>query len=277
MTTLHSKKHSSVARRLFLGLALFAMLTAAGCGSSNAQGVTTPNRGSASAPSVVLVHGAWADGSSWAKVIELLQKRGHKVVSVQLPRATLAGDAAAVRRAIESEPDRVILAGHSYGGVVITEAGNSPKVAGLVYVSAFAPGDGESIFDLVKPYPPGEWQKGLVPDSAGYLGMNAETFRAYFAQDLPAKQSAVLAATQGPIFNHVLEDKVTVAAWKSKPSWWAVTGADKIVPAAFQQGQAARIKAKVTVIPGASHAGLLSRPEAIAAVILDALGSISKP
>lgn len=247
-----------------------ALILVSGCGSSHAQTSAPPAR----VTSVVLVHGAWADGSSWAKVVALLQQRGLKVVSVQLPRATLAGDAATVRRAIEAQPGQVVLVGHSYGGVVISEAGTSTKVAALVYVSAFAPSEGESISDLVRPYPTGEWQKGLSPDSAGYLSLSTEAVQTYFAQDLSKSEAAVLAATQAPVFNHVLEDRVSVAAWKTRPSWWVISGDDKIVPAAFQQGQAARIKAKVTLIGGASHVALISRPAEVSAVIFDAVTSV---
>lgn len=247
-----------------------ALILVSGCGSSNAQTVAPPAR----VTSVVLVHGAWADGSSWTKVVALLQQRGLKVISVQLPRASLTGDAATVRRTIDTQPGQVVLVGHSYGGVVISEAGTNAKVAALVYVSAFAPSDGESISDLVKPYPTGEWQKGLSADSAGYLSLSTEAVQTYFAQDLSKTEAAVLAATQAPVFNHVLEDRVTVAAWKTKPSWWVISGDDKIVPAAFQQGQASRIKAKVTLIGGASHVALISRPAEVSSVILDAVRSV---
>lgn len=251
-----------------VALVATSTLLLSACGASTAATVVVPT-------TAVLVHGAWADGSSWSKVIPLLQQRGLKVVAVQLARTSLADDAATVRRAIEAQGGQVVLVGHSYGGAVITEAGTGSKVAALVYVSAFAPGDGESITDLTKPFPAPAWQAGLVPDSAGYLSLDSATFLASFAPDLPKDDAAVLAASQGPVFNHVLQDKVTAAAWKTKPSWWAVSGADQIVPPAFQQAEATRIKAHVALIGGASHVALLSRPREVAAVILDAAASVN--
>jgi pimeloyl-ACP methyl ester carboxylesterase len=222
----------------------------------------------------VLVHGLWADGSSWAKVVTQLQQRGLKVVAVQLPRTSLADDASTVRRAIETQTGQVVLVGHSYGGMVITEVGAVPKVAALVYVSAFAPAEGESIISITSPYPKADWQKGLSPDSGGFVSLNTDTYLKYFAPDLPKADAAVLAATQGPVFHHVLQESVSVAAWKTKPSFWAVSGDDQILPAALQQKMAARIKAKVTVIPGGSHVALVSQSAAVSAVIIDAAGSV---
>ncbi|HZV64406.1 MAG TPA: alpha/beta hydrolase [Telluria sp.] len=241
----------------------------AGCGSSSAA--TAPP----TPTTAVLVHGAWADGSSWAKVTPLLQQRGLKVVSVQLQRASLSEDAAIVRRAIEAQSGQVILVGHSYGGVVITEAGTSDKVVDLVYVDAFAPGDNESINDLTKPYPTPAWQAGITADSAGYLTLSTSVFLNNFAADVPTAEATVMATAQGPIFNHVLDDKVSNAAWKSKPSYFVVGTGDQIIPAAFQQGEAARIKAQVTMIPGASHVSMVSHPAEVANVILKAAASVN--
>ncbi len=256
--------------------ALAAVATAtifSGCGASAAA--TLPAPPAALKPTTaVLVHGLWADGSSWSKVVAQLQQRGLKVVAVQLPRTSLVDDAATVRRVIEAQTGQVVLVGHSYGGVVITEAGAADKVAALVYVSAFAPAEGESITDITSPYPAPEWQKGLMPDSGGFLSLSTDAYLKFFAPDLPKVDAAVMAATQGPVFNHVLQDRVTVAAWKTKPSFWAVSGDDQIVPAALQQGMASRIKAKVTLIAGASHVELVSQPAAVSAVILDAVGSV---
>ncbi|MFZ6645714.1 alpha/beta hydrolase [Undibacterium sp. TJN25] len=249
-------------------LATSAILT--GCGGTSSAATIPPTPTTA-----VLVHGAWADGSSWAKVTPLLQQRGLKVVSVQLQRSSLGDDAAIVRRAIEAESGQVILVGHSYGGAVITEAGTSAKVVNLVYVDAFAPGDNESINDLTKPYPAGEWQKGIVPDSGGYLTLNTSVYLNNFAADVPTSEATVMATAQGPIFAHVLDDKVSNAAWKSKPSYFVVGTSDQIIPAAFQQGEAARIKAQVTMIPGASHVSMVSHPTEVANVILTAAASVN--
>jgi pimeloyl-ACP methyl ester carboxylesterase len=244
----------------------------AGCGSSSAETM-------APAPVIpttaVLVHGAWADGSSWAKVTPLLQARGLNVVSVQLQRASLSEDAAIVRRAIEAQTGQVVLVGHSYGGAVITEAGTSAKVATMVYVDAFAPGDNESINDLISPYPKGEWQQGLTPDSAGYLSLSTDAYLKYFAADVPTGEAKVLASSQGPIFNQVLGQKVTNAAWKTKPSFFVIGSSDQIIPPEFQQGEAARIKAKVTTVAGASHVSMVSHSTEVANVILTAAASVN--
>jgi pimeloyl-ACP methyl ester carboxylesterase len=248
------------------------LLLAAGCSSSEAAPLAaTP------APIVrvtaILVHGAWADGSSWSRITPLLQARGIDVVAVQLRRASLAEDAAIVQRAVADQKGQVVLVGHSYGGAAITEGGNDPRVGALVYVAAFAPGDGESINDMISPYPAVPWQAGLVPDSAGNLRLNTESYLTYFAADLPREEATVLATSQGPIFAHVLQDKVTDAAWKNKPTYWALSANDRIIPAAFQQGEAARIKAKVTTVSG-GHTELLSHPQEVAAVILDAVAHL---
>lgn len=245
-----------------------------GCGSSEAAPVPAVPAGG-SQVTAILVHGAWADGSSWSRVTPLLQQRGMNVVSVQLQRASLSEDAAIVQRAISAQPGPVVLVGHSYGGAVITEAGNDSKVSALVYVAAFAPGDGESINDLISPYPAGAWQAGLTADTAGYLRLSTAAYQTYFAVELGNDESAVLASSQAPIFNHVLQDKISSAAWKTKPSYWAVSGADQIIPAAFQQGEAARIKAKVTLISDGGHVELLSHPKEVAAVILDAAAGVN--
>jgi pimeloyl-ACP methyl ester carboxylesterase len=248
------------------------LLLVSACSSSEAAPVAaTPAAPAPAAPvTAILVHGAWADGSSWSRVTPLLQARGIHVVSVQLRRASLAEDAAIVQRAVEAQAGKVVLVGHSYGGAAITEGGNDAKVGALVYVAAFAPGDGESINDLVSPYPAGAWQAGLVPDSAGNLSLSSAAYTTYFAADLPKDEAAVLATSQGPIFAHVLQDKVTNAAWKNKPAYWALSANDQIIPADFQQGEAARIKAKVTTISG-GHTELLSHPQEVAGVILDAV------
>ncbi|CAM2149817.1 Pimeloyl-ACP methyl ester carboxylesterase [Pararobbsia alpina] len=233
-----------------------------GCGSSDA----------ATSATVVLVHGAWADGSSWATIVSLLQQHGVNVVAVQLPRTSLADDASVVTQAIDAQSGPVILVGHSYGGAVITQAGIDPKVAALVYVSAFAPGNGESINDITAPFPTPAWEaNGLIVNSAGFLTLTHDTFLNSFAPDVPKATAAVLAVSQGPLFSHCLEDKVSIAAWKTKPSWWVYGDQDQIIPPQFQQLEAKTINATLTVIPGASHVALISQPNAVANVILSAL------
>jgi len=242
----------------------------AGCGDASSAASIPPTPTTA-----VLVHGAWADGSSWAKVTPLLQQRGLKVVSVQLQRASLSEDASIVRRAIEAQTGQVILVGHSYGGAVITEAGTSDKVVNLVYVDAFTPGDNESINDLIKPYPAGTWQAGIIPDSGGYLTLSTSVYLNNFAADVPTSEAAVMATSQGPIFAHALDDKVSNAAWKSKPSYFVVGTNDQLIPAAFQQDEATRINAQVTTIPGSSHVSMVSHPTEVAQVILTAAASVN--
>jgi pimeloyl-ACP methyl ester carboxylesterase len=248
------------ARALLAATLLLSIGVVSGCGSSSASTNAT----------VVLVHGAWADGSSWSPVVSILQKRGLRVVAVQLPRTSLPDDAAVVTQAIDGQSGPVILVGHSYGGAVISQAGNDAKVAALVYVSAFAPGDGQSINDLTSPFPKPAWENGLIVNSAGYLTLSTDTYLNNFAPDVPKDAAAVLAATQGPLFAHCLDDKVTVAAWKSKPSWWVYGDQDQIIPPQLQQAEAQALNAQLTVIPGASHLALVTQPNAVANVIIEA-------
>lgn len=245
---------------LFTVSLLLSMAAVSGCSSSSASTNAT----------VVLVLGAWADGSSWSSVVSILQKRGLKVVAVQLPRTSLPDDAAVVTRAIDAQSGPVILVGHSYGGAVISQAGNDAKVAALVYVSAFAPGDGQSINDLTSPFPKPAWENGLVVNSSGYLTLSTDTYLNSFAPDLPKDAATVLAATQGPLFAHCLDDKVSTVAWKSKPSWWVYGDQDQIIPPQLQQAEAQALNAQLTVIPGASHLALVTQPNAVANVIIDA-------
>lgn len=243
--------------------------------SARAGGDEPAGRHRAPATTVVLVHGAWADGSSWARVIAQLQQHDVKLVAVQLPRATLDGDAATVQRTVRSLEGPVLLVGHSYAGAVITQAGNMPQVAGLVYVDAFAPGENESINDLVRPFPPAPWQAGLIPDKEGYLRLNDAAFFGSFAPDLPRSEARVLSATQGPIYFHVLDDKVGTPAWRTKKSWWVYGTADQIVPPQLQLAEAARVGARaVRKIEGAGHLALLSHPHEVSKLIMDALEEV---
>lgn len=270
-TLRHSLRHTLTRTMLALGV-IAGSAALAGCGSSSAATVPpTP----VTPTTIVLVHGAWADGSSWAKLTPQLQQRGLKVVAVQLQRASLSDDAAIVRRAVDAQPGQVILVGHSYGGAVITQAGTDSKVVSLVYVDAFAPGDNESINDLLSPYPAAAWQQGLSPDSAGYLSLSTDVYLNNFAADVPTADAMVMASSQGPVFNGVLQDKVTDAAWKTKPSYFVIGANDQIIPPAFQQGEAARIKAQVTSIPGASHVSMVSHPTEVANVILTVAASVN--
>jgi pimeloyl-ACP methyl ester carboxylesterase len=223
-------------------------------------------------PSVVIVHGAFADGSDWAKVIPLLQAKGVNVVAVQNPLTSLEDDVAATKRALELQAGKVVLVGHSWGGVVITQAGDDPKVSSLVYVAALAPDVGQSGGELGKAYPPAPGFARISADRAGYLRMSPEGIAKDFAQDVPAKTTAVMAATQGPINGKAFEQKVTVAAWKTKPSWFIVSSKDHMIQPDQQIAMAKTLGAKVTVLQ-TSHVPQQSQPAKVAAVILDAVNN----
>jgi pimeloyl-ACP methyl ester carboxylesterase len=222
---------------------------------------------------VVLVHGAFADGSSWEKVIPLLQAKGLHVVAVQNPLTSLADDVAATKRVIDAQSGPVILVGHSWAGTVITEAGNHPKVAALVYVAAFAPDVGESTSDLGKGGPPPPGSANIRPDSAGFLSLTPEGVARDFAQDLPAAQAAVMAVTQGPISGKTFDEKVANAAWKSKPSWFIVAEKDRMIQPGLERAMAKKINARTTSLP-TSHVPMLSRPNDVATVILAAAEAV---
>ncbi|RBL86184.1 alpha/beta hydrolase [Streptomyces cavourensis] len=227
----------------------------------------------AAQPSVVIVHGAFADGSDWAKVVALLQAKGVQVQAVQNPLESLAGDVAAANRAIDNQPGKVVLVGHSWGGTVITEAGKNDKVASLVYVAAFAPEAGQSVATLTEGTPKAPGSDSIAADSHGWLSLSAKGLARDFAQDVPAEQARVMAATQGPIKASAFAEPVSVAAWKTKPSYFVVSQQDRMILPALQRQMAARIKAKVTELP-ASHVPQQSRPADVAQVILDAVASV---
>jgi pimeloyl-ACP methyl ester carboxylesterase len=228
---------------------------------------------SSASPTVMLIHGAWADGSSWSEVISRLQARGLRVVSVQNQLNSLADDVAAVTRALERETAPVVLVAHSWGGTVATQVGMSDKVAALVYIAAFAPDLGESTSDVQAGHPPPGYVGLLQPDSAGYLWFPQADLPHWFAQDLPAPNAAVLAATQNPIRASAFGDKVTTVAWRSKPSWYLLTEHDRMIYPALQREMAARMNARVKSI-AASHVPFVSRPRETTAIILDAVASV---
>ena len=224
-------------------------------------------------PAVVLVHGAWADASSWQRVIPILLAKGLKVVAVQNPTTSLAADVAVARQAIDLVDGPVVLVGHSWGGTVITEAGNAPNVKALVYVAAFAPDVGQSTGDQVQAHdaPPG--LSTAVPFGEGFLKMSAEGWINNVAQDLPDDEARVLATVQPPLALTTFGDKIFNAAWKTCPSWYVVSLKDRAVNVALQRELAARIKAKTTELDS-SHVSLLSQPAAVANVILDAVAAV---
>lgn len=215
---------------------------------------------------ILLVHGAFADGSSWAKVIRPLREKGYHVVAVQIPLTSLADDVAAVNRAIKLENGPLLLVGHSYGGVVITEAGNDPKVAGLVYVAAYALDAGESILSVSKSGPSAPLNAEIRPDDAGYLKVTDKGIHDDFAQDLPEQERQILEATQVPVALSAMGGKVTEPAWKTKPSWFIVASSDRAIPPQYEQTMATRIGATTTIVPS-SHVVMLAHPEAVVSVI----------
>ena len=218
---------------------------------------------------VVLVHGAFADGSAWDKVIPLLQAKGLHVVAVQNPLTSLADDVAATRRVLDAQTGPVVLVGHSWGGVVITEVGQHERVKALVYVAAFAPSAGESATDLTKDYPTPEGLQSLVADKEGFVSMSPDRMAKYFAQDVPAAQTKIMAVTQGAIRGQNFGEKVTVAAWTTKPSWYVLSEQDHMIQPALQKAMAAKISAKVVSLP-TSHVPQLSRPAQVANAIVAA-------
>ncbi|CAB3777504.1 Pyrethroid hydrolase [Paraburkholderia ultramafica] len=218
---------------------------------------------------VVLVHGAFADGSSWDKVIPLLEARGLHVVAVQNPLSSLADDVSATKRVIDQQQGPVILVGHSWGGVVVSEAGNDDKVKSLVYVAAFAPDSGQSIADMTKGMPAPVWASELRKDDAGYLTLSTKAVLDDFAQDLPLPEQRVIAATQAPWASGCIDEKVTKAAWHDKPSYFVITGKDRMIDPNLQQTMARNIDAKVTRI-NASHVAMVSQPKAVADAIITA-------
>src|SRR5271154_494450 len=227
------------------------------------------------AATVILVHGAWADGSSWSKVISRLQKKSVDVVAVQNPLSSLADDVAAVNRAIEAAKGPVVLVGHSWAGAVITQVGGDPKVRALVYVAAFVPDAGMSVNDLGKGAPPTPGLKEVVADPSGFLTVTKKGIMEDFAQDLPKTESAVLAATQGPTAAKAFDDKLTIAAWHEKPCWYVVSKQDRMIDPNGERAMAKTIKARITEVD-ASHVSMLSRPEAITAIIIEAIQSVQK-
>ena len=217
---------------------------------------------------VVLVHGAFGDGSSWAKVIPLLEAKGLHITAVQNPLSSLADDVAATKRAIANQDGPVILVGHSWAGMVISEAGNDAKVTGLVYVAAIVPDENQSADDVIKAYPPPPGLAEAKPDAAGFLSLTRKGIDEDFVPDLPPAERAIVYATQGPWNSTCLADKVSIPAWKTKPSWFIVAN-DRMLSPEYEQAIAKHIHATTTTLP-TGHVPMLSKPKDVAAVIIDA-------
>ena len=224
----------------------------------------------AAQPAVVIVHGAFADGSDWAKVVPLLQNRGIDVTVVQNPLTSLADDVAATQRVLNNQDGDVVLVGHSWGGTVISQAGTDDKVRALVYVAAFAPNPGQVSGELYAGYPAAPGASQIAADNNGYLYMTAQGMAKDFAQDLPREQTAVMSATQGPIRAAAFEERTSVAAWQQKPSWYIVASDDRMIVPQMQRDFARKIGAHTTEL-AASHVPQQSRPEDVAKVIIQAV------
>jgi pimeloyl-ACP methyl ester carboxylesterase len=239
------------------------------------QSALAADTGSAGVHNIVLVHGAWADGSSWAKIVPLLQAKGFHVVAVQNPLSSLADDTAATKRAIALQDGPVLLVGHSYGGAVITEAGSDPKVAGLVYVAAFAPDEGQVVGELGKEFPAPPGVSELRPDAAGFLSITPKGVEESFAPDLPLAERKAMTATQGPTNGACFGTKITNPAWRSKPTWYVVASNDRMIQPDLERKFAKAMNAK-TITIASSHVPMLSHPDEVAKFIAEAAATVAK-
>jgi pimeloyl-ACP methyl ester carboxylesterase len=220
-------------------------------------------------PAIVLVHGGFVDGSGWKGVYEILRRDGYTVRIVQNCTISLAGDVAATRLVVNAVEGRVLLVGHSYGGAVVTEAGNDPKVAGLVYIAAFAPDRGESVATLIKDPPPGAPVPPILPPQDGFLFLDRAKFREAFAADVDPETAAFMADAQVPWGVDALNGTISEPAWRTKPSWYLVSTEDRMIPPPAQRSMATRAGASVAEAAG-SHAIYVSQPGAVAALIAKA-------
>jgi pimeloyl-ACP methyl ester carboxylesterase len=226
------------------------------------------------ANTIVLVHGGFVDGSGWEEVYKILKKDGYTVSIVQNPTISHADDVAVTKRVIATHKGPVILVGHSYGGAVITEAGNDPKVAGLVYITAFAPDKGESVSSLIQNPPPGAPVPPILPPQDGFLFLDKTKFRASFAADVEADKAAFMADSQVPWGVGALSGAISEPAWKSKPSWYLVATDDKMIPPPAQRFMSKRAGSTVVEVAG-SHAIYVSQPQAVARLIESAAKGVN--
>jgi pimeloyl-ACP methyl ester carboxylesterase len=230
----------------------------------------------ATAASVVLVHGGFVDGSGWQGVYNLLRNDGYRVSVVQNPTVSLEGDVAATTLVIDGQDTPVVLVGHSYGGAVITEAGTHPKVAALVYVAAFAPDKGESVNSLIADPAPGDPVPPILPPTAGFLFLDRDKFRTSFAGDVSVAETDFMADSQVPWGVAALDGAVSDPAWRQKPSWYLITTEDRMIPPHAQRAMCERAGATALEVAG-SHAVYISRPDAVATVIAQAVAAVSTP
>lgn len=238
------------------------VLASAALAAGSSLSAATPEK----AVSIVLVHGGFVDGSGWQGVYNQLTKAGYEVIVVQNPTTSLADDVAVTKRAIAAARHPVVLVGHSYGGVVITEAGSDPKVRSLAYIAAFAPDTGESVETLIANPSPGASVPPILPPQDGFLRLDASKFAASFAADVDPATAQFMADSQVPWGVNALAGKVTVPAWKSKPSYYLVASDDHMIPPPAQRAMAKRANASVVEIHG-SHAVYVSKPAEVARLI----------
>jgi pimeloyl-ACP methyl ester carboxylesterase len=257
----HNAMAIDVRTRIIYGvLAIMTMMFSIG-GDLMAQ-----TNASTAVKNIVLVHGGFVDGSGWQGVYKALKKQGYNVTVVQNSTTSLADDVATTKRAITTQDGPVILVGHSYGGAVITEAGNDPRVVGLVYIAAFAPDRGESVSSLIKNPPPGAPVPPILPPVDGYLMLDKAKFPASFAGDVSPEEAAFMADSQVPWSVNALGGAVTEPAWKAKPSWYLLTTEDRMIPPDAQRQMSKRAGATVVEVKG-SHAVYVSQPQAVAHII----------
>jgi pimeloyl-ACP methyl ester carboxylesterase len=250
-------------RALELGVTCFVLLWVPGVAAIHAQQSPVKN--------VVLVHGAWADGSGWKGVYDILVRDGYHVSIVQEPETSFREDVAATKRVIAQQNGPCVLVAHSYGGSVITEAGNDPSVVGLVYIAAHMPDAGENESDDGKRFPSDLSRSSAIKTTAdGFTYLDPAQFHAYFAADLPPEESAFMARSQVPIAAGNFKAAITTPAWRSKPSWMLVGGADRTINPDLERWYAARAKSHKVEVAGASHAVYVSRPNEVAALIEEA-------
>ena len=235
---------------------------------------TTSTNSDTQQPTVVLVHGAWADGSTWSQLIPLLQGKGLNVVAVQNPLTSLADDIATTRQALDRLQGPVVLVGWSYGGAVITEAGQNDNVKALVYVAAFALSEGMSVNQTASDYPPPSGFNHVQADEKGFLTLTLEGVQQHLAQDVAPEQTKVIFATQHPTQAKNFDDKVSAAAWREKPSWYVVSEQDRMIQPDLQTAMAQKISANVTSLQ-TGHAPHISRPSDVAKVIFEAIAHIA--
>ena len=224
-------------------------------------------------PSIVLVHGGFVDGSGWESVYQILRNHGHAVSIVQNPTTSLADDVAVTKRALDQQPDQAVLVGHSYGGAVITEAGNHPKVSALVYITAFAPDRGESVNTLIADPPPGAPVPPILPPQDGFLFLDKNKFAESFAADVKPDLAAFMADAQVPWGLDALAGTITEPAWRNKPSWYLIATEDRMIPPDAQRIMSQRANAKVSET-AASHSVYISQPEAVATIIETAVKAV---